>query len=176
DKALRHGQRALPDVKREQEFTLRVHGAPDPLGRTLQARDGVGRTDLAILDRTEQGKQLIELDLSDPYVMQEVLREGSQLLRRLYEPLQHGVRGHLEHPRRPPDTQALGQTGDHPHDQLRGHALAVEDRTEGFQKVAATDDAEQLAPVPPTRMAVGAEIAPAHPTAIGTIRVGAEMA
>jgi hypothetical protein len=33
-----------------------------------------------------------------------------------------------------------------------------------------------LAPAPPTRMAIGAEIAPSHPTAIGTVRVGAEMA
>jgi len=43
------------------------------MGRTLQARDSLDLVDLAILDRTEQGKQLIELSLSDLHVVQEVL-------------------------------------------------------------------------------------------------------
>ena len=108
DKALRHGQCAIPDVKREQEFALGVHGDPDPLRQTLQALDGVGLADLTVLDRAEQGKQLIELYLSDPYAMQEVLREGSQLIRRLHEPLQDRIRVNLEYPRRAPDPQAFG--------------------------------------------------------------------
>ena len=51
----------------------------------------------------------------------------------------------------------------------------MEDRTEGLQKVAATDAAQQLPPGTTTGMAIGTEIAPAHPAAIGTVGVGAEM-
>src|SRR5262249_6686842 len=54
-------------------------------------------------------------------------------------------------------------------------ALAMKDRAQGLQKIAATDDTEQLAPGTTIGMAVGAEIAPADPAAIGTIRVRAEV-
>ena len=50
----------------------------------------------------------------------------------------------------------------------------MEDRPEGLQKVAATDDAQQLPPGTTTGMAIGTEIAPAHPAALGTVGVGAE--
>jgi hypothetical protein len=52
----------------------------------------------------------------------------------------------------------------------------MKDRAEGLEKIAATGDAQQLPPGTPMGMAIGAEIAPAHPATIGTIRVGAEMA
>jgi hypothetical protein len=107
DHTLGHGQRAIPHVNRQQQFALGVHGDPHPLGRPLQTLDGLSRADLPLLNRAEQRKQLIELHLSDPYVMQEVLGEGAQLLRGLDEPLQHRIRVHLEHPRRAPDTQSL---------------------------------------------------------------------
>jgi hypothetical protein len=68
-----YGQRAIPDVDCQQQFALGVHRHLDPMGRTLQARDSLGLVDLAILGRTEQGKQLIELSLSDLHVVQEVL-------------------------------------------------------------------------------------------------------
>jgi hypothetical protein len=103
DKALRHGQRAIPDVKREQEFALGVHGDPDPLGRTLQARDGFGRADFTVLGRAEQGKQFIELHLPDPHVVQDVSGEGLQLLRCFDQPLQHRIGVDLEHPCCAPD-------------------------------------------------------------------------
>src|SRR5215467_9611843 len=51
----------------------------------------------------------------------------------------------------------------------------MEDRAEGLQKVAATDDAQQLPPGTPIGMAIGAEIAPAHPAPIGTVRVRAKV-
>src|SRR6266699_3167010 len=55
------------------------------------------------------------------------------------------------------------------------HALAMEDRPEGLQKVAATDDAQQLSPGATTGMAIGPEIAPADPAPICTVWIGAEM-
>jgi hypothetical protein len=51
----------------------------------------------------------------------------------------------------------------------------MKDRAEGLEKVAAADHAQQLSPGTATGMAVGAEIAPAHPAPIGAVRVGAEM-
>src|SRR5262245_27442292 len=106
--------------------------------------------------------------------MQEVLRAFSQLIRRLHEPLQHRIRVHLEHPRRAPDTQAFGQAADDPYDEVRRGPLAVKDGAEGLEKVATTSDAEQLSPGTATRMAIGAEIAPAHPAPIGAVWIGAE--
>src|SRR5262249_14887876 len=52
---------------------------------------------------------------------------------------------------------------------------AMKDRAEGFEKIAATHDSQQLSPGTAIGMAIGAEIAPADPAAIGTVGVRAEM-
>jgi hypothetical protein len=172
---LGHRQGAIPDVERQQQFTLGIHRYPDPLGRPLQTLDGLGLAHLTVLDRAEQRKQLIELHLPDLYVMQEVLGEGAQLLRCLNEPLQHGIGVHLEHPCRASDAQPFGQTGDDAYDEIDGCALAVKERTKSLEKVATTDHTQQLLPGPTIGMAIGAEIAPSHPAPIETIRVRAAM-
>src|SRR5262249_36337327 len=120
-------------------------------------------------------KQLIELHLSDPYIVQEVLRERPQLLCRFNQPLQHRIRLDLEHPRRAPDAQALSQARDDTHDEVDGGTLPMKDRPEALQDAAATGDAEQLPPGTTVGMAIGAEIAPAHPTPVRTVRIGTEM-
>jgi hypothetical protein len=176
DHPLRHRQGALADVNYQQHLALGIHGRPYPRGRAIQALDGLSLADRTVLDRTEQGKQLIELDLSDSYVVQEVLREGLQLLRRLHEPLQDRIRVHLEHPCRASDAEPLSQARDDPHDEVDRGALPMKNRVQGLQKIAATGDAQQLPPGTAIGMAIGAEIAPAHPAAIGTGRVRAEMA
>ena len=51
----------------------------------------------------------------------------------------------------------------------------MKDCAEGLKKIAATGDAQQLPPGSAIGMTIGAEIAPAHPTAIRTGRVGAKM-
>src|SRR5262245_2455221 len=107
--------------------------------------------------------------------MQEVLGEGPQLLRRLHQPLQHRIGVDLEDPRRAPDAQPLGQARDDPHDEVDRGALAMEKGAEGLQKVVATHDAQQLPPGTAVGMPIGAEIAPAHPAPIRTVRMGAEM-
>src|SRR5215831_17102280 len=56
DYALRHGQRPVPDVDGQQQFTLGVHRGPDPLRRTLQTLDGLHLTNRTLLDGAEQGK------------------------------------------------------------------------------------------------------------------------
>src|SRR5262249_20761889 len=117
----------------------------------------------------------IELHLADAYVVQGVSGEGVELLRCLHQPLQHRMRLDLEHPRRAPDAQPLGQARDDPHDEVDRGALPVKDRAERLEKIATTDDTQRLPPGPTTGMAIGAEIAPSHPAAIGTIWVGAAM-
>jgi hypothetical protein len=98
DKALSHSQGAIADGGRQQQLALRVHRHPDPLGRTLQTLDGFGCAARTVLHGTEQGKQLIELDLPAPYVVEEVLGKGPKLVGCLHQPLQHGVGIDLEHP------------------------------------------------------------------------------
>src|SRR5207344_3145088 len=80
-----------------------------------------------------------------------------------------------EHPRRPPDAHAFGQARDDTHDELDRGALTVQERAESLQEIATTDHTQQLPPGTATGMAVGAEMAPAHPAARGTIWVGAEV-
>jgi hypothetical protein len=115
------------------------------------------------------------LHLSHPYVVQDVSGEGPQLLCRFNQPVQYRIRVQLEHPRRAPDAQAFGQARNDAYDELGGSALAVQERAEGLEKIAATGDTQQLPPGPAMGMAIGAEIAPAHPAPIGTVRIGAEM-
>src|SRR5262249_57638492 len=146
DKVLGHGQGTRADVDRQQQLTLRVHGHPDPLGRPLQALNGLSLADLPGLDGPEEGEEFVELHLLDPYLVQEVLREGLQLLRRVDQPLQHRVRIDLKHPRRAADAQSLSQARDDTHDEVDGGALPMKDRAEGLQKVAATSDTQQLTP------------------------------
>ena len=78
--------------------------------------------------------------------MQDVLREGSQLLRRLDQPLQHRIGIDCEYSRRAPDAQALGSARDDAHDELDRGALAMEEGAEGLEKIAATDDTQELPP------------------------------
>src|SRR5215471_14062181 len=104
-----------------------------------------------------------------------MLGEGPQLLRRVDQPPEHGIRIDLEHPRRAPEAQTLSQAREDPHDEVDGSALAVKERPKGLEKVTTTDHTQQLPPGTPIGMAIGAEIAPAHPAAIETVRVRAEV-
>src|SRR5262250_51081 len=61
------------------------------------------------------------------------------------------------------------------HDELDRGAFAMKNRAQGFEKIAATHDAQQLSPGTAIRMAIGAEIAPADPAAIGTVGVWAKV-
>jgi hypothetical protein len=72
DHALGHRQGAISDVKRQQQFTLRVHRHPHPVGRPLQALDGLSLADLTVLDGAEQGKQCVQLELPDVDIAQKV--------------------------------------------------------------------------------------------------------
>src|SRR4029450_11573377 len=74
-----------------------------------------------------------------------------------------------------PDAQPLGQAGDDPHDELDRGAFAMKERAKGFEKIAATGDAQQLPPGTATGMAIGTEIAPADPASIGTVRGRAKV-
>jgi hypothetical protein len=51
----------------------------------------------------------------------------------------------------------------------------MKERAKGFEKIAATGDAQQLPPGTATGMAIGTEIAPADPASIGTVRVRAKV-
>src|SRR3989442_13437271 len=51
----------------------------------------------------------------------------------------------------------------------------MQERAEGLQKVAATGDAQQLPPGTAIGMAIRAEVAPSHPSPIGTVRIRAKV-
>src|SRR5262249_53258597 len=106
---------------------------------------------------------------------QDMTRNGTQLVGGLHQPLQHRIRVDLEHARRTPDAQPFGHARDDVHDEFDRGALAMKDRAEGLEKIAATGDAQQWRRGTTTGMAIGPEIAPADPAPIGTVGVGAEM-
>ena len=64
---------------------------------------------------------------------------------------------------------------DDAHDELDGGALAVKERAERLEKIVTTNHTQQLPPGTAIGVAIGPEIAPAHPATVGTGRVGAEM-
>ena len=51
----------------------------------------------------------------------------------------------------------------------------MEEGAESLQKIAMTDHTQELSPGTPIGMAIGTEVAPAHPASIGTIWVRAEV-
>ena len=70
---------------------------------------------------------------------------------------------------------AFGQARDDAYDELDGGALAMEERADHLEKIVTTDHTQQLPPGTAIGMAIGAEIAPADPAPIGTVRVRAEV-
>src|SRR5262249_49808272 len=107
--------------------------------------------------------------------MQEILRKGGGVVRHLDQPVQHGVWVDLEHPSHRADAQAFRQGTTRPHEDGGRGALPMRGCAVSLLKVALTLDTIQLPRGTATGMAIGAEIAPAHPAAIGTVRIGAEM-
>src|SRR5215831_15276074 len=78
--------------------------------------------------------------------MQEVLREGSQLVRCLHEPAEHRVGIDLEDPRRPADAQALCEATDDVYDEVDRDALAMEQGAVMLWKVAFAGRTVELPP------------------------------
>jgi len=75
--------------------------------RAREALDRLGLTDLARLDRAEQGKEFVQLHLRDAYVVQEILREGHGVVCDFDEPGEHRVGINLEDTGHRTDAQAL---------------------------------------------------------------------
>ena len=84
-------------------------------GERDEALDRFGLTDFARLDRTEQGKEFIQLHLRDAYVVQEVAREGCGMIRHLDQPGQHRVGVHLEDVGDSANAKSFSQRPDGPH-------------------------------------------------------------
>src|SRR5215831_13991419 len=142
------------------------------MGRAWQAFESLGLADLTVLNRTEQGIEFVHLHLRDAHVVQKMLREGLELIRRRYYPVQHRVRVHLEYPGDRTNAQPFGQG---PHHQLGGDARAMQGRAMGFEKIAPAGHALQLPPPSTTGMTVGADIAQSDPAVIITAWSGAEL-
>src|SRR5262249_59517610 len=106
--------------------------------------------------------------------MQEVLREGSQLVRCLHEPAEHRVGIDLEDPRRPADAQALCEATDDVHDEVDRDALAMEQGAVMLWKVAFAGRTVELTPRTTAGMAVGAQVAQPQPATGVTARVRTE--
>ena len=74
-----------------------------------------GLADLPGLDRTEQGIELVQLHLGDADVVQEMLREGLEVVGGFDQPCQHRVGVDLEHARHGTDAQPFRQRAHRPH-------------------------------------------------------------
>src|SRR5262249_15681615 len=107
--------------------------------------------------------------------MQKVLRKGPQLLRGFPQPLQHGVRVHVEERGGTANAQALSEAADHMHDEVDRDALAMEERPVGLQKVPFAGRTVELTPRATAGMAVSAQVAQPQPAAIATASMGTEV-
>jgi len=98
------------------------------------------------LTALSRAKQLIALDLLDAYVVQDVSRKGFGAAppRRPATAAPGSV--DLEHARRASDAQAFGQAREDADDELDRPTLAMQERPEGLQKVAATSATQPLTP------------------------------
>src|SRR5205823_6193924 len=141
-----------------------MRGARQALDRPLLAHR-------AVLERPEHGIEFIELHLREVQVVQEVLRKGPELLRRLHQPVQHRVRIDLEHPRGAADAQALSEAADDVHEEVDRDALAMEQGAVMLWKVPFAGRTVELTPLTPARMAVGAQVAQPQPAAVVTVRM-----
>src|SRR6266568_1357043 len=173
--ALRHGEGAIADVDRQHQLGHRVYRYPHPVRSTRQAFEGLGLADLTILDRTEQGIEFVQLHLRDAHVVEEILGEGFEMVGSFDQPLQYRVGVDLEHPGDGTNAQPFRQCAHGPHQSLSRPTLAMHRRPVGFEEVAPTGGAVQLAPGTAAGMPIGAEIAEPHPALIRTIRMRAEM-
>jgi hypothetical protein len=80
DEALRYGQGPIFHVDGQDELAHGVHHHPDPVRGSRQALDRLPLADVAVLDRTAHGEQLVHLHLLNLQVVYEVAREGFQVI------------------------------------------------------------------------------------------------
>src|SRR2546427_2105332 len=96
--------------------------------RTRKTSDRLVLTEVTSLYGTEDGVELVHLELAHVDLTQEIACKGLELVCGFSQPLQHCVGVDLEHSRGASDTQPLGQTRQHTHDQLHGDLFAMKDR------------------------------------------------
>jgi hypothetical protein len=70
--ALRHGQGPLTEVDGQEEFTLGLHGDPDPMRGARQALDRLILADFALFESTEHGIEFVELHLAHMDVTEKI--------------------------------------------------------------------------------------------------------
>jgi hypothetical protein len=176
DWVLGHGQGAIPDIHSQDELTHGVHRHPHPVRGSGQVLDRLGLGGLAVFDRTEQGEERIHLHLLDVQVVQEVMREGFEVIGWLNQPAQYRMRIDLEDAGDGAETETLGQSCNGPHQRVRINLLAVKQRAMGLEEVPLATETPQLTSVSAVWMAVGAAIAPADPAVVRAGGMGAEVA
>src|SRR6185295_16831240 len=108
-------------------------------------------------------------------VVQEVLREGSEMGGGFDQPLQHRVGVDLEHAGDRTDAQAFGQSTNRPYEHIGGYPLPMHWRAMRLKKIPATFTARELSPGTTTGMPVGRDIAQSKPATIATVGIRTEM-
>jgi hypothetical protein len=83
DDALGHGQRPVPDGDGQSPLGDQLNRHPPPVRRARQALESLGLAELTVLDRPEQGLECLELHRRDAHVVQNLRREGLELVRGL---------------------------------------------------------------------------------------------
>jgi hypothetical protein len=143
--------------------------------RAGQAFDGLGLTEVTVLDGTEHGIQLIELQLLNVHLAQEIGRKSMELLGSFHQPLQHRVRSHLKDPGGGANAKPLGQARQDADNQLHRDLFAMKKRAMMFRKIALARGALELSPGATTGMTVGPQVAQPAPATIVTTAVGTKV-
>src|SRR5262249_57180338 len=85
---LGHRQGPWPYINRQEQFRLRIHGRPDPMRRRRQTSNDLVLTEVTSLHSTEDGVELVHLELAHVDLTQEIMCKGLKLDHSFAQPLQ----------------------------------------------------------------------------------------
>ena len=169
---LRHGERTLAHVNRQDHRGHRVHRHPDPMRGTRQACDRFRLADLSRFDSAAQGEPFIHLPLRNVAIAS--VRAGDPRQRRggLDSPAQDRLRIALEDAGAGADTASRSESRHGPYPLVRITLLSVKRRPYSFKEIAVATATHALAPASTMRMTVGADIPEVNPAGVCTGDVG----
>lgn len=153
------GLGAGTDGQHQPQLARGGHRRPYPVGRTLQALDGLRGPESAVFDGPQDGGHLVELPRASVHVTQPIAGKGLAWLGRCPQPPQPRVGGNRADASRGASAEALRQARQPTHDQLHGDPSAMKNRAMGLENIAFAGETLELTPRATAGRAVRAQVA-----------------